>query len=131
MILVHRLSRMSASLSKLTLCRALAVFRHAHFHRFIAATSLASVQRMVKHFELPGLVCRVRHESRSHLLSLTPAGLELYRRLHPAILAVRDRGMASLSERERETLQDLVARVISANELQGHPSPLRAHPIAG
>jgi DNA-binding MarR family transcriptional regulator len=52
------------------------------------------------------------------LLSLTPAGLDLYARLHPAILAVRDRVMATLSERERETLQDLLARVINANELK-------------
>lgn len=31
---------------------------------------------------------------------------------------VRDQVMASLSERERETLQDLLARVINANELK-------------
>jgi adenylate cyclase len=31
---------------------------------------------------------------------------------------VRDRVMAALSERERETLQDLLARVINANELK-------------
>ena len=34
------------------------------------------------------------------------------------ILAVRDRVMAPLSEGERETLRDLLARVISANELK-------------
>ena len=80
---------------------------------------LASVQRMVKHLELRGLVRRVPGaRGRPNPLSLTPAGLDLYQRLHPAILAVRDRVMASLSERERETLQDLLARVISANELK-------------
>jgi class 3 adenylate cyclase/DNA-binding MarR family transcriptional regulator len=84
---------------------------------------LASVQRMVKHLELRGLVSRVPGpKSRHSFFCLTPAGLELYQRLHPAVLAVRDRVMASLSERERETLQDLLARVISANELRSHRS---------
>jgi adenylate cyclase len=78
---------------------------------------LASVQRMVKHLELRGLICRVPVAgNRPHLFSLTPAGIDLYRRLHPAVLNVRDRVMASLSEHERETLQDLLARVITANE---------------
>jgi adenylate cyclase len=81
---------------------------------------LASAQRMVRHLELRGFVSRtqgkpgydVRH------LSLTPAGLDIFARLYPAILAVRDRVMAALSERERETLQELLARVINANELK-------------
>jgi len=81
---------------------------------------LASAQRMVRHLELRGFVRRTQgkpgHDVR--LLSLTPAGLDLYERLYPAILAVRDRVMAALSERERETLQDLLARVINANELK-------------
>jgi adenylate cyclase len=91
---------------------------------------LASVQRMVKHLELRGLIGRVPGaRGRPHLLSLTPAGLELYQRLHPAILAVRDRVMASLSERERETLQDLLARVISANELRAISSQVESDEV--
>jgi adenylate cyclase len=79
---------------------------------------LASVQRMVKHLERRGLISHAEGATRRRagVFSLTPAGLELYSRLHPAILAVRDRVMGSLSERERDTLQDLLARVISANE---------------
>ncbi len=81
---------------------------------------LASTQRMVRHLEFRGFVSRTQGKrgSEMRLLSLTPAGLNLFERLHPAILAVRDQGMASLSERERETLQDLLARVINANELK-------------
>jgi DNA-binding MarR family transcriptional regulator len=83
---------------------------------------LASAQRMVRHLELLGFVCRVqgKHRHELRLLSLTPAGLDLYARLYPAIVAVRDRVMAALSEREREALQDLLARVINANELKSH-----------
>ena len=81
---------------------------------------LAGAQRMVRHLELRGFVTRTQGK-RGHdlrLLSLTPTGLDLYARLYPAILAVRDRVMAALSERERETLQDLLARVINANEVK-------------
>jgi adenylate cyclase len=81
---------------------------------------LASTQRMVRHLEFRGFVSRTRGKrgSETRLLSLTPGGIDLFERLHPAILAVRDQVMASLSERERETLQDLLARVINANELK-------------
>ena len=86
---------------------------------------LASAQRMVRHLELLGFLCRKqrKHGHDLRLLSLTPAGLGLYARLYPAILAVRDRVMAALSERERETLQDLLARVINANELKSNRRP--------
>jgi adenylate cyclase len=79
---------------------------------------LACVQRMVKHLELRGLISQAEGATsrRAGVFSLTPAGLELYSRLHPATLAVRDRVMGSLSECERDTLQDVLARVISANE---------------
>jgi DNA-binding MarR family transcriptional regulator len=78
---------------------------------------LAVVQRMVKHLEHRGWVCRVfAAKGNLNTVSLTPAGLELYTRLHPAVLAVRDQVMATLSERERETLRDLLGRVITANE---------------
>ncbi|MEE1614054.1 adenylate/guanylate cyclase domain-containing protein [Microvirga sp. CF3016] len=78
---------------------------------------LAIVQRMVKHLEHRELICRSPGAGKHpRLFSLTPAGLELYTRLHPAILAVRDRVMATLSEQERASLQEMLGRVISANE---------------
>jgi class 3 adenylate cyclase/DNA-binding MarR family transcriptional regulator len=86
-------------------------------------SDLASVHRMVKHLELRGLVCSMPGaRGQSRLISLTPAGHDLYQRLHPATLAVRDGVMASLSERERGTLQDVLARVINANELRDRRS---------
>jgi DNA-binding MarR family transcriptional regulator len=87
----------------------------------------AGVRRMLRHLERRGLVCRSVGHRGVHVFALTPAGLELYERLHLEILAVRDRVMAPLSERERETLRELMARVIAANEVQYHPT---ASPIA-
>jgi class 3 adenylate cyclase/DNA-binding MarR family transcriptional regulator len=80
---------------------------------------LAHTHRMLKHLELLGLVCWVRggDPRRLRLFSLTPAGHDLFTRLSPAILAVRDRVMAPLSEAERGVLHALLARVISAYEL--------------
>lgn len=78
---------------------------------------LATVHRMVKHLERREWICRAPGvRGRANLFSLTPVGLELYTRLHPPMLAVRDRVMATLSQHERESLQELLGRVISANE---------------
>jgi class 3 adenylate cyclase/DNA-binding MarR family transcriptional regulator len=77
----------------------------------------ASMRRMVKHLELTGWVSRVPGLSgRLDLFSLTPEGIELNARLHPAMNAVRDRVMASLSQSDRETLRQLLGRVVRANE---------------
>jgi len=78
---------------------------------------LASVQRMVKHLLSRGLIHRVDGPGRPHRrLSLTPEGLELFSRLYPVILSVKDEMMRCLSQPERETLLSLLARVITANE---------------
>ncbi len=81
---------------------------------------LACIQRVMRHLERRGLVYWVQDKGsrRPHLFSLTPAGLDLFKLLHPAILAVRDRVMVSLSDVEQEVLQGFLARVISANELK-------------
>ena len=42
-------------------------------------------------------------------------------RIIPAILAAQDRIMAPLSQTERETLRDLLARVVHANEANQLP----------
>jgi class 3 adenylate cyclase/DNA-binding MarR family transcriptional regulator len=81
---------------------------------------LGCIQRLMKSLERRGLVCWVQDKGsrRPRLFSLTPAGLDLFKLLYPAILAVRDRVMVALSEGEREVLQELLARVISINELK-------------
>jgi len=52
------------------------------------------------------------------VFSATPAGAEILQRLRPAIRAAQDRVMAPLSDREREMLLDLLARVIKAGDLK-------------
>jgi class 3 adenylate cyclase/DNA-binding MarR family transcriptional regulator len=85
----------------------------------------ARVQRLVKHLQRRGLIRRVDSLGvrRRHLVSLTPEGLELFSRLYPAILSARDQIMSSLSQRERETLLSLLARVITANERKSSRHP--------
>lgn len=78
---------------------------------------LASVQRMVKHLQGQGFICQVNNPGcRRPLLSLTQEGLELFSRIYPVVLSVRDEIMGCLSEHEREVLLDLLARVVAANE---------------
>jgi DNA-binding MarR family transcriptional regulator len=79
---------------------------------------LTSVQRMVRHLQTRGLICRVDGVgggSRPHF-SLTPEGLDLFSRLDRVILSMRDDIMGSLSQSERETLLSLLGRVVIANE---------------
>ncbi len=88
-------------------------------HRLAAriGVDLGSAQRMVRHLEGQGLICRANNAGgRRPLLSLTPAGLDLFSRLYPVILSARDEVMGCLSEREQEVLLDLLARVVAANE---------------
>jgi DNA-binding MarR family transcriptional regulator len=81
---------------------------------------LATARRIVKRLERRGFVeisPRVAG-GRTQILGLTPAGAEIPQRLRPAIRAAIDRVMAPLSERERETLTDLLGRVIKAGDVQ-------------
>jgi adenylate cyclase len=79
---------------------------------------LTSAQRMVKHLQSRGLICRVDNAGGRcrPLFSLTPEGIELFLRLYPVILSIKDEIMGCLSERERDVLLDLLARVVAANE---------------
>ena len=55
---------------------------------------------------------------RSQAYGPTPAAAEILDRLRPVIRAVQDRIMAPLSDREREVLIDLLARVIKAGDVK-------------
>jgi adenylate cyclase len=79
---------------------------------------LPRTKRIVKKLEQRGLIEQAPNAGgrRSLGLRLTPAGLEIRERLRPAVFAAEDRIMAPLSQSERETLKDLLARVIKVNE---------------
>jgi adenylate cyclase len=85
---------------------------------------LATARRIVKRLEDRGFVERSSKAGggRSQVLGLTPAGAEILQRLRPAIRAGMDRVMAPLSDRERETLIDLLARVIKARDVKAGSS---------
>ena len=78
---------------------------------------LAKAQRSVKRLEHRGLIARTRTGGSrgSSMFSLTRAGLEFQSALRLEVIAAQDRLMAPLSEHERETLKDLLARVIKAS----------------
>jgi adenylate cyclase len=82
------------------------------------AIDLSRAQRLLKRLEGRKLVQRLPTDGsiRSGVLSLTPQGIKVLQTLRPAMAAAQDRVMAPLSDRERETLQELLARVIRANE---------------
>ena len=80
--------------------------------------------KLTRHLEKLGLVkgaAKAKHR-RARPLMLTAAGQRTYRRIAPPLLASQDRIMAPLSEAERETLRDLLARVVLANEAKSSQS---------
>lgn len=82
---------------------------------------LPTMRGVVKHLILRGWVRRIPTTRGCFApLSLTEAGIGLHARLYPAVTAARDQVMASLSQPDRETLRDLLGRVVRANEL---PTP--------
>ena len=72
--------------------------------------SLARVRRLIPRLERRDLV------ERSDGLRLTPAGHKAFLRLVPLILAAADRVTAPLSDGERETLKELLSRIVNADE---------------
>jgi len=79
---------------------------------------LATARRIVKRLKRRGFVERSPKagSGRSQVFGVTLAGGEILQRLRPAIRAAHDRVMAPLSDREREILIDLLARVIKTRD---------------
>jgi adenylate cyclase len=77
----------------------------------------AVAKRSVARLEQRGFITRAPDPGRPHqrLLSPTPEGIEVRLRLRSAVIVAQDRLMAPLSDHERETLKDLLRRVIEAN----------------
>ena len=77
----------------------------------------AVAERSAARLEQRGLITRALDPGRPHswLLSPTPEGIEVRLRLRSAVIVAQDRLMAPLSDQERETLKDLLRRVIEAN----------------
>ena len=82
--------------------------------------NLATARRIIMRLEGRGVIERSPPATggRSRVLGVTPAGAEILQRMRPAIRAAHDRVMAPLSEREREILTDLLARVIKTRDIK-------------
>jgi DNA-binding MarR family transcriptional regulator len=90
----------------------------------------ASTSQLLDHLEKSGLVDRRvnGNDRRARLLRLTRRGTKLRERLHPVGRAAEARILAPLSPNERETLIDLLARLIAANEAYARPGAGRRKP---
>jgi DNA-binding MarR family transcriptional regulator len=78
----------------------------------------ATAERSAARLQHNGLITRTLSAGKpvSWLFSPTPEGIEVRMRLRSALIVAQDRLMAPLSDQERETLKDLIRRVIEANE---------------
>ena len=76
--------------------------------------------RVAQQLEQRGILERTPTDVGRHLfvLSLTPSGLELQQTIRLRLITSQDRVMAHLSDSERDTLRELLARVIKANEVK-------------
>jgi adenylate cyclase len=79
----------------------------------------------------PGRDDRRSGGRRSGGLRLTAEGLIAFRTQAPRIRAAVERVMAPLSSEERETLKELLARVVKAHEAGTRPAKRRRPPAAG
>jgi DNA-binding MarR family transcriptional regulator len=70
-----------------------------------------------------GLVARSVNgaDRRARLLSLTPKGEKLYRRVRPAVRAANARILEPLSPHQREQFFDMLIRMIEANGVHARP----------
>jgi DNA-binding MarR family transcriptional regulator len=77
----------------------------------------ARVSQLVDELDAKGLIDRRINgaDRRGRLLRLTPRGEELRARVHPAGIAAQMRVLAALTPREKETLLDLLVKVIQSN----------------
>nr|WP_246526336.1 MarR family winged helix-turn-helix transcriptional regulator [Plastoroseomonas hellenica] len=77
-----------------------------------------------------GLVarCVAPHDRRARAFTLTPAGLAFHEAMRPRVTAISHQITAPLSLAERETLLDLLARIVVANEEHARPGAGRRRP---
>ena len=90
-------------------------------HRLAERLSLdiRKAASVLKLLESKGLV---EATTSTRAFMLTPRGLDIRQRLSPSIMAAIDGIMAPLSGKERDTLRDLLARIIQAHEVRGRHS---------
>jgi DNA-binding MarR family transcriptional regulator len=89
-----------------------------------------SAGQMIDRLEGAGLLKRRVDpgDRRARLLSATPQGAALRERLRPAALEAQERIMAALTPAERQTLLDLLTRIVETNQCYARPGNGRRRP---
>jgi DNA-binding MarR family transcriptional regulator len=67
-------------------------------------------------------------DRRARILRLTAKGVRLRRHLRPKVIAAQDQIMRTLSKSERDTLLELLTRVVEANQAYARPGNGRRAP---
>ncbi len=90
-----------------------------------------SASRLIDELEALSLVRRLPSptDRRSNQLELTAAGKRLRAKLASAVIAAQDRALACLETAEKETLLDLLTRVVEANKSFARPGVGRRKPV--
>ena len=96
----------------------------------LMAFDSTSVGQIIDSLENKGYVRRVGSttDRRVKLVEITPAGQAFVDETRPKALAAQRRALACLSDAERETLLDLMVRVIEANPEHDRPGGGRRAP---
>ena len=89
-----------------------------------------SAGQLVDRLERDGLVSRSLHptDRRARVLTLTPEGLALRRRIQPAALAAQDRILAPLRAQDRHLLIDLLTQIVEGHGAYARPGNGRSPP---
>ena len=90
-----------------------------------------SASRIVDELEVLGLVRRQAspHDRRAYSLELTPKGIRMRAKLQEPVIAAQDRALACLEQSEKQTLLDLLTRVVEANKDHARPGLGRRKPV--
>ena len=96
------------------------------------ASDATSVGQLIDNLESKGQVRRVASptDRRVNIVEITNAGAAVVAEYRPKVLKAQDDALAVLSETEKKTLLDLMARVIEANAAHDRPGGGRRAPKA-
>jgi DNA-binding MarR family transcriptional regulator len=90
-----------------------------------------STGRAIDELEALGLVRRLAstEDRRAYRLELTAKGKRMRARLQEPVIAAQDSALACLEQAEKQTLLDLLTRVVEANKEHARPGAGRRKPV--
>jgi len=90
-----------------------------------------SASRTVDELEAMGFVRRraAPEDRRAHWLELTTSGVRMRLKAQVPVIAAQDRVLSTLARDEKQTLLDLLTRVVEANSAYARPGGGRRRPL--